>query len=122
MNLTIVQPDNLTLIDNTPQRFDLSPFDVPENLWALQWQQESGEIEYTGQPNEPITELPGWTTPIIEEHQRLTEEQALQKEKQQREAVYLANGTARKERLQQQTINRLKQEQQRINDIVLESI
>ncbi len=122
MELTIVQPDNLTIIDKTPQRFDLSGYGLPANLWALQWRVTDGEVEYTDQPNEHITTLPGWTLPIIEEHQRLTEEQAICQEKQAREAVFLVNGSARQERIQQQKITRIKQEQQRINNFVMEQM
>ena len=120
MELTIVQPDNLTIIDKTPQRFDLSGFGLPPNFWALQWRVTDGEVEYTDQPNEPITTLPGWTLPIIEEHQRITEEQAAEKERQEKLAVSLANGTARQERIQKQNIARLKQAQQQINNFVME--
>ena len=77
MRITIVKPDNLTIIDDQSQVFDLSNFYTIDNLWALQWNENNGHIEYDLSINrhhnpEFITELPGWTIPIIQEHERLT--------------------------------------------------
>ena len=47
MYLTIVKPDNMTLIDWHPQTFNLLDYGVPGNLHALQWQNDSGHIEYS---------------------------------------------------------------------------
>ena len=78
MNLTIVRADDLVIIDDKPQTFDLSPYSFPADFWALQWRNDQGEIEFNNQePNQFINELPEWTTAIIAEHARLTE-QALQ--------------------------------------------
>ena len=78
MNVTIVYPDDLVIIDGKPQRFDLSSYSFPAAFWALQWHNNQGEIEFNNtEANQMITELPEWTTAIIEEHARLTE-QALQ--------------------------------------------
>ena len=75
MNITIVFEDNLVIIDNKPQRFDLSPYSFPAAFWALQWRNDQGEIEFNNtEPNQMITELPEWTTAIISEHARLTEQ------------------------------------------------
>lgn len=74
MNLTIVRADDLVIIDDKPQTFDLSPYSFPADFWALQWRNDQGEIEFNNaKPNQMITELPDWTTAIIAEHARLTE-------------------------------------------------
>ena len=102
MQLTIVKSDNLVLIDNQAQTFDLSGYALPENLWALQWQNTSGEIEYTDKNNETIDVLPDWTTLIIAEHQSLAEEQKLQQEKTNQQTIYIINGQTRKNRISNQ--------------------
>lgn len=74
MNITIVFEDNLVIINDQSQRFDLSPYSFPDAFWALQWRNDQGEIEFNGaKPNRIITQLPDWTTAIIAEHARLTE-------------------------------------------------
>jgi len=109
MRLTIVQPDRLTLIDGVPQHFDLQKFGVPPNLHALQWNNKEGHIEYSNEPNETITVLPQWTTAVIEEHQRLTEAQRQEQEKEARAAIYIGNGQARQERIERQQAVTLEQ-------------
>ena len=76
MQLTIIKPDNLTIIDAESLTFDLSGFEMPESFWALQWRHNQGEVEYDLRINphhnpDLITELPDWTAPIIEEYDRL---------------------------------------------------
>ena len=40
---------------------DLSSCNIPNNIWALQWNGLSGHIEFdTPIPNEDITSLPSW--------------------------------------------------------------
>ena len=102
MRLTIVKEDNLVLIDRQVQTFDLSGYELPESFWALQWQETSGEIEYTDKNNEKIDTVPEWTKPIIAKHRRLTEEQKLKQEKENQQAFYLQNGQARKNRISKQ--------------------
>ena len=102
MQLTIVKQDNLVLVDRQVQTLDLSSYTLPENLWALQWKDDVGEIEYTNKNNETIDALPDWTTPIIAEHQRLTETQRQQQEQENRQSVFIQNGYARKQRLQRE--------------------
>jgi hypothetical protein len=42
-------------------KFDLASCNVPNNIWALQWDQSSGHIEFdTPIPNEAISALPEW--------------------------------------------------------------
>ena len=118
MQLTIVKQDNLVLIDNQAQTFDLSAYSLPETLWALQWQETRGEIEYTDKNNEKIDTFPEWTKPIIAEHRRLTEEKKLQQEKENQQAVFLQNGQVRIQRIQQQNIAQQDKNQKTVNDYV----
>ena len=75
MNITIVCADDLVIIDDQAQRFNLSSYSFPDAFWALQWRNDQGEIEFdNAEPNQMITELPEWTTAIIAEHARLTEQ------------------------------------------------
>ena len=75
MNITIVYPDDLVIIYGKLQRFDLSSYSFPAAFWALQWRNNQGEIEFdNAEPNQIITNLPEWTTAIIAEHARLTEQ------------------------------------------------
>ena len=71
MRLTIVKDDNLVMIDQRPIRFDLSPYDLPENFHALQWYDDHGEEEFNdGTLNQTIDNLDAYA-PIIEEYDRL---------------------------------------------------
>lgn len=62
MNLTIVVADNAVTKDGVGHGgLDLSTCSIPANVWALQWNETSGHIEYQGQgPNTEIDELPNW--------------------------------------------------------------
>ncbi len=64
MNLTIVVVDNAVTKDGVGHgALDLSTCSIPANVWALQWHETSGHIEYQGQgPNTEIDELPNWAT------------------------------------------------------------
>lgn len=64
MNLTIVVADNAVTKDGVGHGdLDLSTCSIPADVWALQWGNDSGHIEYTGATsNEDITELPAWAT------------------------------------------------------------
>ncbi len=123
MQLTIVEPDNLTILDGKTQQFELSSYDLPEHFWALQWQYMTGHIEFNqyevpNKPPETIDALPDWTQPIIDEHERLTREQEEEQESRVRQSLFISNGHARKDRIQQQTIARKRREQQQINNFV----
>ncbi|MCW7552121.1 hypothetical protein NX722_05570 [Endozoicomonas gorgoniicola] len=122
MYLTIVKPDNLTLIDRHPQTFNLLDFGVPGNLHALQWQNDRGHIEYSNLPNEDINDLPGWVDPIVKEHRRLTELQTAEKEQADRQAIYLGNGEARLNRLDKQKQQKQQAQQEKINRLVMEKL
>lgn len=122
MYLTIVKPDNLVLLDRHPQTFNLPDFDVPGNLHALQWQNDTGHMEYSNQPNETISALPEWTGPLIEEHQRLTELQNAERDKRAREAVHLNNGSARQSRVEARQLQQQQAQQKQINQLVMEKL
>ena len=64
MKLTIVVADNAINKDEVGYGgLDLSSCNIPTNVWALQWDNDSGHIEYTGtEQNNEITELPAWAT------------------------------------------------------------
>ena len=62
MKLTIVPSDNFCSVDDVGLSESLISFSIPSNVWALQWNNSAGYIEYTNAPNETITELPSWAT------------------------------------------------------------
>ena len=66
--LTIIPIDNTVYRDQGVQfNLDLASCNIPEDVHALQWYVNSGEIEYKGaKPNEPIAELPSWALAAIE--------------------------------------------------------
>lgn len=73
MRVTIVKDDNLVIIDKHPIRFDLSPFHLPKNFHALQWNGSNGEEEFNdGTHNKTITSLKDYS-PILDEYMRLDE-------------------------------------------------
>ena len=100
MQLTIVKPDNLVIRDNQVLIIPLGEFALPEDFWALQWQGVNGHIEYekSDKPNEKITELPNWITPLTSEFDRIIEEQKLKEKEDQKRMLSIRNGIARKQR------------------------
>ncbi len=55
MNVTVVKEDNVVAVDGEGLNFD---FDLPTNIWAIQWNGTTGEIEFNdGTPNEEITDF-----------------------------------------------------------------
>ncbi len=78
MRLTIVKEDSLVIIDNYPIRFDLTPFNLSRNFWALQWYGDEGEVEYLDH-NEIIYDLTEYQL-IIGEYHRLQEALEMQPE------------------------------------------
>ena len=73
MRLTIIKDDNLVIIEKRPIRFDLSPYELPENFHTLQWNNDFGEEEYNdGTPNKSIGDFTPYQ-PIIDEYMRLQE-------------------------------------------------
>ena len=88
MDVTIVEDDDLVIVDGYPLNFDLLSFYRPPGFWALQWREKnnSGEIEYRNKPNEKIYSLNDFH-PIINEHQRLKKE----KEEEENKPVPVEN-------------------------------
>ena len=71
MRVVIVKTTNTVIKDGVARDdLDLSSCGLPDNLWALQWNEqgdESGHIEYKGADaqNDSITELPSWATSCL---------------------------------------------------------
>jgi hypothetical protein len=69
MRLTIIPIDNAIYIDGICRSFlDLSTCEIPSNVWALQWYETEGEMEFSGKPkppNEEITVLPEWALACV---------------------------------------------------------
>jgi hypothetical protein len=99
MRLTIIRDMGLVHIDGRGHD-EQDMTGVPENVHALQWNGESGEIEYTSSdvPNEVITSLPAWATPVSSAmYAKLdAEDRAEAKAKEEHEA-YLASDQYKKD-------------------------
>lgn len=68
MKVTIITADNAVYKDGVSySSLDLSSCGIPENVWALQWQDNSGWIEDKSAlvQNQDITELPAWATACL---------------------------------------------------------
>lgn len=67
MRLTIIVADSAVGKDGVfYSALDLSSCNIPNNTWALQWDDSSGHIEFdTTIPNEDITSLPAWATACV---------------------------------------------------------
>jgi hypothetical protein len=70
MKLTIIPGDGAVYKDNVSYP-DLPLTGIPENITALQWNENSGWLEFKNEsefrrpPNENITELPAWATDAV---------------------------------------------------------
>ena len=51
--VTVIPSDHVIFVDGLSLRF---PFDAPENLHALQWQNGTGEVELTDSANQKLSE------------------------------------------------------------------
>ena len=51
-HVIVVPSDRLIIVDGVPLQFD---FPVPENLHAVQWHNDTGEMEWTDDINHPLT-------------------------------------------------------------------
>lgn len=75
MRLVIIGVDNTVGKDGVfREGLNLSECGLPENFWALQWNEhnnESGHIEYTfpSIQNDEITELPTWALECVKVYQ-----------------------------------------------------
>jgi hypothetical protein len=68
MKLTIITADNAVYKDGVAYLdLDLSSCGIPENVWALQWQDTTGWIEDKSAlvNNTTITELPNWASACV---------------------------------------------------------
>lgn len=67
MKLTIITENNQVGIDGYfYEDLNLSTANIPTNIWALQWNNSQGHLEYTdGQLNETINELPAWANECV---------------------------------------------------------
>jgi hypothetical protein len=62
MNVCIVKEDKVVMVDGEGMNFD---FVLPTNVWAIQWNGTSGEIEFNdGTPNEAITDFSAYQSLI----------------------------------------------------------
>ena len=99
MKLTIITEDNAVGKNGMfYHNLDLTSCGIPSNVWALQWDNTSGHIEYKGDhiQNEDITELPTWATAVLTLWQTL-EDARLEAEEAARvaaEEAAQAEGTA----------------------------
>lgn len=77
MKLTIIVEDNAVYVDGVmkayaPNPLDLTQCGIPDNVWALQWKETFGWIEFADNPdgtkpnNEPITALPQWANACVQ--------------------------------------------------------
>ena len=77
MNITIVKEDKVVMVDGEGMNFD---FELPANVWAIQWNGLAGEIEFNdGTPNEAITDFTAYQSLVdghATEKQRLADEEA----------------------------------------------
>lgn len=115
MQLTIIYPDDMVVIDRVCQTFPLAPFKPPDNLHALQWSHDSGQIEYDDYTVDPIKALPDWATAMVDEFNRLRSVNQTLLKQQQQSALFVANGEARQERMRQQRIDQVRE---LFNDLV----
>ena len=65
MNTCIIKEDRVVMIDGDAVNYD---FDLPANVWAIQWNGTTGEVEFNdGTPNEVITDISAYQS-IIDGH------------------------------------------------------
>lgn len=97
MRLTIIGVNNTVGKDNEfRSELDLSGCGLPENFWALQWNERgdnTGHIEYNSSEiqNDLITELPDWAQSCIEVWQAKLDQELAQAEAERLEAERLAS-------------------------------
>jgi hypothetical protein len=70
MRLVIIKDGTVCVNNRFIPGLDLSQCGLPENFWALQWEEHAsnaGHIEYDSPliANTPITELPAWANACI---------------------------------------------------------
>jgi hypothetical protein len=76
MKLTIIVADDAVYVDGlkkayAPDPLDLTNCGIPSDVWALQWKDTAGWIEFNDNPdgskpqNQPITVLPDWANACV---------------------------------------------------------
>jgi len=68
MKLTIITADSAVYKDDLCYSgLDLSGCGIPDDVWALQWQDVAGWVEYKSAlvDNAAITELPAWASACV---------------------------------------------------------
>lgn len=69
--VTIIPEDSIVIIDGAAiSDLDMEPFNIPEDIHALQWDGVSGWIETTEPSNVSITDLPEWAKSCIALHEQ----------------------------------------------------
>jgi hypothetical protein len=97
MRLVIIKDGTVSVSDQSLDKLDLSQCGLPENFWALQWEEHApntGHIEYNSSliDNTPITELPVWANACIAvwqaeiDRQAAEQSEASEQQEQQPEA------------------------------------
>lgn len=67
--ITIIPEDSIVIIDGAAiSDLDMTPFNIPEDIRALQWNGTSGWIETTEPSNVSITVLPEWAESCVALH------------------------------------------------------
>lgn len=86
MRLVIIGVDNMVGKDGVfRDHLDLSECGLPENFWALQWNEhgdERGHIEYNSPmiQNQEITEIPEWAFACVSVWQAKLDQEAAETE------------------------------------------
>jgi hypothetical protein len=84
MRLVIIGVDNTVGVDgNFRNGLDLVGCGLPENFWALQWNEhgdEKGHIEYNSPmiQNQEITEVPNWANACVAVWQAKLDQEAVE--------------------------------------------
>jgi hypothetical protein len=91
MRVVIIKDGTVGVSGQFINGLDLSQCGLPENFWALQWEERgvnSGHIEYDSPliDNTPITELPAWANACIAVWQAEIDRQAAEAAQQAQEA------------------------------------
>ena len=91
MRLVIIKDGTVIVSGQSLEGLDLSQCGLPENFWALQWEERganSGHIEYDSPliDNTPITTLPAWANACIAVWQADVDRQAAEEAQQAQQA------------------------------------
>ena len=92
MRLVIIKDGTVGVSGQSLDGLDLSQCDLPENFWALQWEERganNGHIEYDSPliENTPITALPAWANACIAVWQAEIDRQAAQQAQKIQEEI-----------------------------------